>query len=215
MVRPTTIGDDLLLATAREVFLRRGLQATTAEIAEQAGVSQGILFKRFKSKQALFRAAMNVDADPTKPLPISLSERVGRGKVEDTLKDLGILLVKKFFSIIPATMMDWSNSREETEIASGQTCEAGPERAVKGLQLIADFLSREADLGRVKCTNCEVVAQTFIGALWHYTFLQVTMGEVHRAPITAEQYVDEVVRTLMIGIAPERKSKKSEDESDA
>jgi AcrR family transcriptional regulator len=211
MARPTVIADDLLLATAREVFLRRGLRATTAEIAEQAGVSQGILFKRFKSKQALFRAAMNVDGDPAKPLPINLDERVGRGKVEDTLQDLGNLLVKKFFGIIPATMMDWSSREESEEMPSqpsGQECMSGPERAVKGLQMISSYLQREVELGRLDCKNCEVVAQTFVGALWHYAFLQVTMGEVHKKPLSPSQYVEGVVQTLMTGIAPKSKTKK-------
>jgi AcrR family transcriptional regulator len=207
MARPTTINDELLLKTARDVFLRRGLRATTAEIAEEAGVSQGILFKRFGSKQALFRAAMNVDGDPAQPLPINLDERVGRGKVEDTLKDLGNLLVKKFFGIIPTTMMDWS-SREQDDETSGQACPSGPERAVKGVQMIAQYLTREVELGRLQCTNCEILSQTFVGALWHYAFLQVTMGEVHKKPITPAQYVDGVVRTLMTGIAPKSKSKK-------
>jgi len=208
MVRPTVIVDDLLLKTAREVFLRQGLRATTAEIAEAANVSQGILFKRFKSKQALFRAAMNVDEDPNKPLPINLNERVGQGKVEDTLNDLGNLLVKKFLSVIPAMMMDWSNSREESEKVTLQPCESGPEKAVRGIQLIADYLSKEAELGRLKSENYEIVAQTFVGALWHYTFLQVTMGEVHKEPITADQYVHGMVQTLMNGISPVGKSKK-------
>jgi AcrR family transcriptional regulator len=203
MARPTTIADDLLLTTAREVFLRRGLRATTAEIAEQAGVSQGILFKRFKSKQALFRAAMNVEGDPAQPLPINLDERVGKGKVEDTLKELGNLLVKKFFGIIPATMMDWSNSREESDEAA-QTCISGPERAVKGLQTISGYLSREVKLGRLRSANCEILAQTFVGALWHYAFLQVTMGEVHKKPLSSSQYVDGLVHTLMTGIAPKK-----------
>jgi AcrR family transcriptional regulator len=206
MARPTVITDDLILQTARDVFLRRGLRATTAEIAEQAGISQGILFKRFKSKQALFRAAMNVDADPAQPLPIDLDSCVGQGKVEDTLNELGNLLIKKFFGIIPSTMMDWSAIREEGDEPMGQSCESGPERAVKGLQIIASYLSREVALGRIKSANCEILAQAFVGALWHYAFLQVTLGEVHDEPMTPEQYVDGVVKTLMVGINPAGKS---------
>jgi AcrR family transcriptional regulator len=205
MARPTVINDDLLLTTAREVFLRRGLNATTAEIAEQAGVSQGILFKRFKSKQALFRAAMNADQDPAQPLPINLDERVGQGKIEDTLNDLGNLLVKKFFTIIPATMMDWSGSREECDEAA---CMSGPEKAKKGVHIIARYLSQEVELGRLQCANCEILSQMFIGALWHYAFLLVTLGEVHEEPLTPEQYVSGVVKTLMTGVTPPRKTTK-------
>jgi len=211
MARPTVINDDLLLKTARDVFLRRGLRATTAEIAEEAGVSQGILFKRFKSKQALFRAAMNVNGDPAQPLPINLDERVGKGKVEDTLKDLGNLLVKKFFGIVPTTMMDWSSREEEaTEEDTAESCGAtsGPEKAVKGIQMISQYLAKEVELGRISCSNTEILAQTFVGSLWHYAFLQVTMGEVHKKPITAAQFVDGMVRTLMVGVAPKVKARR-------
>jgi AcrR family transcriptional regulator len=211
MARPTVINDDLLLKIAREVFLRRGLRATTAEIAAEAGVSQGILFKRFKSKQALFRAAMNINGDPAQPLPINLDERVGKGKVEDTLKDLGNLLVKKFFGIVPTTMMDWSSrEEEEAEENTAESCGgvSGPEKAVKGIQMISQYLAKEVELGRIHCSNTEILAQTFVGALWHYAFLQVTMGEVHKKPITAAQFVDGMVRTLMTGVAPKVKARR-------
>ena len=58
MARPTSIKDETIVAAAREVFLERGIQATTAEVAERAGVSEGSVFKRFKTKSELFRAAM-------------------------------------------------------------------------------------------------------------------------------------------------------------
>ena len=51
-----------LLAVAR-YFLERGIWATTLEVAERAGVSEGSLFNRFKSKEGLFAAAMNFDAE--------------------------------------------------------------------------------------------------------------------------------------------------------
>ena len=59
--RPRLISDEQLLAVAREVFLERGIQATTGEVAKRAGASEGTIFHRFGSKDALFRAAMRVD----------------------------------------------------------------------------------------------------------------------------------------------------------
>lgn len=47
-----------LLAAARDIFARRGFtDATTAEIAARAGVSEGILFHHFGSKRELFASA--------------------------------------------------------------------------------------------------------------------------------------------------------------
>ena len=50
MARPTVIRDEQILDAARIVFLERGVLATTAEVAQRAQVSEGSLFKRFKTK---------------------------------------------------------------------------------------------------------------------------------------------------------------------
>jgi AcrR family transcriptional regulator len=183
------------------------LRATTAEISERAGVSQGILFKRFKTKQALFRAAMNAEEQPDRPLPIDLMERVGKHTVQENLQTLGAQLIRKYYAIIPSTMMDWSNTRQEPPQAAPQGSPpgdslSGPERSIRGLRNVAAYLAEEAKIGRIKETNYEVLAQTFVGACWHYAFLQVMMGAWHQQPISQEQYLQGVLGTLWDGIAP-------------
>ena len=59
MSRPTSIKDQTIIDAARAVFLERGFGATTAEVAERAMVSEGTLFKRFRTKAELFQAAMH------------------------------------------------------------------------------------------------------------------------------------------------------------
>ena len=49
---------ELIVAAASEVFAERGLEASTAEIAERAGVGEGTLFRRFPSKDDLIVAVM-------------------------------------------------------------------------------------------------------------------------------------------------------------
>jgi AcrR family transcriptional regulator len=58
MPRPKTISDDELLGVAREVFRERGHSASTRDVAAAAGISEAVLYKRFGSKEALFRRAM-------------------------------------------------------------------------------------------------------------------------------------------------------------
>ncbi len=58
MGRPTILSDEKILSAARRVFLERGIRATTAEVAREAGVAEGSLFKRWKTKHALFFAAL-------------------------------------------------------------------------------------------------------------------------------------------------------------
>ena len=59
MGRYKTISDDEVLCIARDIFRARGHGATTRQIAEAAGVSEGILYQRFGSKDDLFFAAMH------------------------------------------------------------------------------------------------------------------------------------------------------------
>ncbi len=45
-----------ILASARTAFARKGLTATMADVAAAAGVSQGLAYRYFASKEALFQA---------------------------------------------------------------------------------------------------------------------------------------------------------------
>lgn len=45
-----------ILEAARHVFARRGWSATMAEIAEQAGISQGLAYRYFDGKESLYFA---------------------------------------------------------------------------------------------------------------------------------------------------------------
>lgn len=64
MARPRLIDERELLDAARAVFIARGAEATTREVAEAAGVSQAVLFQRYGTKRRLFFAAM-LPAPPT------------------------------------------------------------------------------------------------------------------------------------------------------
>jgi AcrR family transcriptional regulator len=57
--RPLTPRQRRILEAATEVFAERGFEgATTAEIARRAGVSEGSIFKRFKTKNDLLMAVV-------------------------------------------------------------------------------------------------------------------------------------------------------------
>jgi len=47
-----------ILEAARSVFARRGLGATVSDIAKEAGVSQGLAYRYFPSKEAIFHTLL-------------------------------------------------------------------------------------------------------------------------------------------------------------
>ena len=90
MPRPVSIQDDVILRAAREIFLEKGWDATTSEIAAKAGVSNGIIFKRFKTKQALFQSAMQEQGNWGQTIPALLDASLGKRDVQETLIELGV-----------------------------------------------------------------------------------------------------------------------------
>src|ERR1019366_7859921 len=58
MTRPKTISDDEILSAARKLFRAHGHAVSTRQVAESAGISEGVLYQRFVSKDELFFAAM-------------------------------------------------------------------------------------------------------------------------------------------------------------
>src|SRR6186713_2083425 len=92
--RPPVIDSARLLAVARGVFLERGIRATTLEVAERAGVSEGVLFHRFKSKEGLFSAAMDFDRDEAPRRVLKAIEELEGLEVREGMIRLATTLVE-------------------------------------------------------------------------------------------------------------------------
>ena len=202
MTRPPTITNDRLLHAARTEFLTHGIRATAAAIARRAGVSPGILFHRFGSKEALFAAAMNVgDEAGELATAFELRTRVGKGSVQQTLTHLGELLLDRFFVVVPNHLMAWANPDPERGPSFAEQYRV---KGVRGQRVIATYLRAEARRKRIRAVDPFVVAQTFSGALWFFAFEQVIGAKLRATaePPSRHEFVRRLVDTLWTGLHP-------------
>lgn len=65
---------DALVAAARELFATRGIDATTREIADRAGVGMGTLFRRFPRRADLVGAVFQGEMDACADAAITLAQ---------------------------------------------------------------------------------------------------------------------------------------------
>jgi AcrR family transcriptional regulator len=205
MARPVSIKDETIVEAARQVFLERGIQATTAEVAERAGVSEGSVFKRFRSKLDLFRAAMEdklAQPDWTK----HLAARVGKGPVEQNLFEIGMAVIAFFRELMPLMMMAWSNPSP-----NGLPClVSGPNPPpLRALKHMTSYLEAEMSAGRLQRHDPELVARAFIGGLNHFVFFEILHRESGEAPVAAETYVRGLVHLLWSGLSPANGAKRA------
>jgi AcrR family transcriptional regulator len=98
VTRPKTISDEALLAVARAVFRAQGRTASTRAIARQAGISEGILYQRFGTKEDLFFAAMAPRAPDIEAL---LGPEPPTEGVPTFLRNVLVRMAKHFGEVIP------------------------------------------------------------------------------------------------------------------
>lgn len=196
MTRPRTISDDEILQTAREVFLEKGPSATTAEIARCAGISEGIIFRRFSTKQALFLAAIGVKGkeDWSEGFP----ELAGTGEVRPNMVRLVVAMIEFFRELVPRVMVMHQSGMQRPPAAFFH----GPDSPVRrNLQRVMDYLEAEHERGRIRCADAELVARILSASCWNYAFHEAIEAQIF-TPVDADGFAEQLVETLWAGLAP-------------
>jgi AcrR family transcriptional regulator len=196
MARPAFIRDEEIVAAARTVFLARGFEATTAEVAAQAGISEGSIFKRYKSKAELFQAAMRPDVEHPPFVRLLAQERTGT--LEETLVALALEVAAFFRTVTPLILMSWSHP-EGRMLCGGET-----PVPVQTLRALERFFAAELAAGRLRGCDPEVLARAFLGGIHNHVFFDL-LFKGHTPHTTPESFVRGLVHLLLHGAlaAPE------------
>lgn len=157
--------DEQILHAAAEAFLEHGAAASTALIAKRAGVSEGILFKRFKTKEALFEAALTSEMESDQWQQTLLAS-VGKGTPRSNLKKAILALFDKLQRLIPKLMILEGQGRRRP-FPSG--AKAPP---LEDAKAITTYLKREVKNGRLRLDRPELHAHEIVGAVVHCTMLR-------------------------------------------
>jgi AcrR family transcriptional regulator len=195
--RPPSIDSGLLLSVAREVFLERGIRATTLEVAERAGVSEGVLFHRFRSKEGLFSAAMNFDAVEAPRLLLDALKAIEALEVRDGLVTLSTTLLEIGRVALPMMMMSWSNP----QCLGGAPASKKPAGFRIFLKELGAYFERKMDAGELRHMDAEVLARALLGGVHHYALTRILM-EPGDSVIPEGMYVRGLVDVLLNGSVP-------------
>lgn len=186
MARARTITDEQILDAALAVFMEDGAAATTATIAERAGISEASIFKRFGTKQALFCAALRPKGPPE--WLQTMHSLAGRGTVAENLRDLGTALVGFFRAMMPRLMLLWS---EQVPLDMWKV--AGEKHPAVGVvRCVADYVRAEITLGRLEDSDPLVTARIFVGAVAHFVFGEIA-GFSETFDTDTDAYLDRLV----------------------
>jgi AcrR family transcriptional regulator len=183
------------LEVAREVFLELGIRATTSEVASRAGIAEGTIFHRFKSKEELFRAAMNFDPDAALVLVESLLAQADSGDLRPTLVEFAERFIEFGRVAMPVLMMSWSNP--ESQLCAERTSER-TSRYHRVLAALGGVFAAEMQKGRLRQAEPEVMSRMLIGSLHHFCMTELFMGEP-KSRLTHRDFARQVVDVLLAG----------------
>ncbi len=201
MGRNPKITNDEILEAARQVFLDQGSGASTADIADRAGISEASIFKRFATKQDLFLAAIGITKTPTWVKKLESGTPNPEFKAE--LIEICGEILAFYQDVFPRVIMMMSPMK--LLLMSKQFIPP----PIRDSHLLAGFLQRAIDLGYLRPCDARTVAQALVGAVNNYAMTQAFMKSpkastfVPSEQLKPEEFVRSTIDILWAGIAPE------------
>jgi AcrR family transcriptional regulator len=185
-MRPRTISDDEILKVVRTCVLQEGPAVSTQTIANQVGVSQATLFKRFGNKVHLISRALLLGMEAPRFIK-TLEAEVDRSNPKNQLLEMASGMHAFFEKMVPC----FSALRAAgIELPGTLSKEAPPVRARLALE---QWIRTLQDEGIAQATeNPETLSIALIGALQTRSFRRHIIRDIFMTE-SDEAYVKDLV----------------------
>jgi AcrR family transcriptional regulator len=197
VARTATITTDQILSAARAVFLEHGINATTVDVANRAGISSASIFKHFPTKDALFFAAMS--ETPGRIWNAELEAAIGHGDPKADLLLIANRIAAFTKEIFPRLMMLRSVGQLE-----GHGPLPSPPRMEEDFIALTTYLGREMALGRIARGDPTVPALALMHANAGYA-MNVAV-QAASPSFDTSGFLEDFVLMLWQGLEPRGKS---------
>jgi AcrR family transcriptional regulator len=195
MARPRQFTDEKILEVARCVFLREGAAVSTQRIADELGMSQPALFKRFGNKETLLLRALLPQRIP------AFIDSIGDGPddrpIADQLVEIGTRTLALMRDLIPR--INVLKSAGLDPIHHLHHLDEPP--PLRHRRLTTEWLRKAHEAGRISEHDFAAVAALLLGAVHARIFMDMHAPDLSD-PRSDEEYVRATVRALWCGLAP-------------
>ena len=191
MTRSKTVTDEAILSAARSLFLEVGVRASTKKIAKSAGISEAVIFQRFRTKEELFFAAM---VPPEAQLAKIFRVRPGENQVPENLEFISLQIVDYFREVMPTFIALLGHPASDVQTFLQRHTMP---RAQIGNRL-TEYLTAETELGRIRKGQAEIVVAVLLSYL-HHIAMSETIGANQGS---GEGSITNAIEALWHGLEP-------------
>jgi AcrR family transcriptional regulator len=192
---------DQVLAVARQLFARQGFRGTTTrQIADQAQVNEAILFRHFRSKEALYWAVLDDlsrQRNSRGNLQALIAERTASSKADAD---------EEFFAAIAEGILE--RSRREPNLLrlflfSALERHSLSQRFFRTYttsywDLLAKYIRGRMRAGEFRNMNPLLAARSFIGMIGHYNIMHSLLGP-GKYPDFSDRMVSRTLARIWLG----------------
>ena len=193
MGRRKLIQDDELLAVARDVFVEKGIAASTREIARRAGVSEAVIYQRHSTKADLFFAAMVPPAVNVEDLLAARDDAPG---MLEHLEEIALGMLEYFRELAPILLPLMTHPSFDFE----KFVQRHPDSPLSRMRLkLMEYFEAQGEQGRIVAENAAAAGLVLFASLHSLAMFErlgVHGGEFDEATVRG------MVRALWTGLAP-------------
>jgi len=188
-----------ILEAALKVFATKGYKgATNKDIAEEAGITPGLIYWYFKSKEDLFFAVLEDRVAPeTFPVPLAHMHAFPPEQVLPMLAHFAL------------SRLDNQDSINLFKIFVGEAVHSDQIRAMANAQInrllnsLSGYLAAQMDQGRLRRDDPLLCAQTFLAGIVASIIRRRFLGDPTTLAYSVDQIVNTVVGVFLCGMRPE------------
>jgi AcrR family transcriptional regulator len=187
-----------IIDAAMRVFAQKGFtRATNKDIAREAGITPGLIYHYFESKEALFKAIIEMRS-PLKlvrELPAQTLALPPEIFLPFVLRQvLGIVEDEKFVQVIRAFLPEVVHNPQMAPLALSVL-----QRAIA---FLSGYLASQVESGALRKVNVDLVAQTLLGSMIGFVLRRQIVRDPTALQYTQEQIADVIVNTVLQGLLP-------------
>ncbi len=193
MGRRKLIEDDQLLAKAREIFVREGINVSSRKIAKEIGVSNSVLFQRFGSMENLLFAAMTPPAPDVHAL---LEQDSDGGHASAHLERMAEGLLRYFREFVPVLAPLATHPSFDIEAFWERHPDSPLQKLMAELTVV---LEQKRQKGEIDCLDVGTVVLNLMAVA--YSLAMFERIGAHKGEFS-QSTVGDLARLLWRGLAP-------------
>lgn len=187
-----------IIDAALQVFAHKGfLHATNKDIAQEAGITPGLIYHYFESKDDLLKSILE-ERSPWRILrdlpPRTLEQSPDVFLRFIVQRAIQVIEEEKF---VPLIRLFLSEAVHNSQISS-----LVAQMMQRVAHFIGEYLAKRMDAGELRRTDPELVAQTLLGSIMGLELRRQILRDPQTLQYTQEQIVETIVTTALLGLLP-------------